>query len=278
MKKFIKIILFLVLIFLSLNTNANFQPIKSTLYFENINTKEIMYYDTISYNKKNLIDLYFLKYLDWKKLWKDTVFNSWILKEYCHDKNCYNKWIFQTSRYSTQLDWVYSDDIIIWSYNGDKSSLSKFIIDDIDFAEKFNNLYFKILKSLSIEFLIFFPLNLLVFFCFWYYIYIIISKYIKINSYIFIYVISFFIYLITFSILYYFWLWFINFNTVNFWFMSYFIIVWSFKFIVFLISKYTIEKYRKENNIKWNLEKNILYYYLWLIVLIILYIQLFEFI
>jgi hypothetical protein len=64
MKKFIKIILFLVLIFLSLNTNANFQPIKSTLYFENINTKEIMYYDTISYNKKNLIDLYFLKYLD----------------------------------------------------------------------------------------------------------------------------------------------------------------------------------------------------------------------
>jgi hypothetical protein len=237
-----------------------------------------MYYDTISYNKKNLIDLYFLKYLDWKKLWKDTVFNSWILKEYCHDKNCYNKWIFQTSRYSTQLDWVYSDDIIIWSYNGDKSSLSKFIIDDIDFAEKFNNLYFKILKSLSIEFLIFFPLNLLVFFCFWYYIYIIISKYIKINSYIFIYVISFFIYLITFSILYYFWLWFINFNTVNFWFMSYFIIVWSFKFIVFLISKYTIEKYRKENNIKWNLEKNILYYYLWLIVLIILYIQLFKFI
>lgn len=275
MKKLIKIILFLVFISLWINTNASFQPIKSTLYFENINTKEITYYETISYNKKNLIDLYFLKYLDWKKIWEGIIFSNWILKEYCRDKDCYNKWFFKKTSYSTQLGWVNNNDIIIWDYNKDKSTLSKFSISDINFDEKLNTLYFEIFKSLSIEFIIFLPLNLIIFFCIWYFIYIIFSKYIKINSYIFIYTISFFSYLIVFILLYYFKLWFINFNTVNFGFMSYFMIVWLFKLIALLISKYTIEKYRKEKNIKWNFERNLLYFYLVLIVLSLLGFNLF---
>lgn len=273
MKKYILFVIMFLFSFIT--TNANFNPVKSTLYFENINTKEITYYDTISYNMKSLIDLYFLKYLDWKSVWIDLVFGDWLLKEYCIEKDCYSAWIINKWLYAIYLDRINNDDVIVIKDNRNKSLLSEFSISNIKFQEKFNILYIEIFKNLVLEFIIFLPLNLYVFFFFGYLIYNIFTRYIKKNSYIFIYIFSFIWYLISFILLYWNWLWFINYNTVNFGFMSYFMIIWFPKFILFFLSKDLLKKYKKNNNIKSNFEIYILYCYLILFVIFVIYMNLF---
>ena len=126
------------------------------------------------------------------------------------------------------------------------------------------------LSSLSTEFIIFLPLNLLIFSCFWYLFYILFKNIVKIkHPYLFIYFISFIFYLIAFSLLYYYWLGFRNFSWMLFGFASYFMIVWIWKLVLFLTSVHVMEKMRKNNEKRFSFWNFVILFYVVLFVSIV---------
>lgn len=263
MNKIIKIILFLLLLFVWVNVNASFQPIKSTLYFENKQSKEIKYFETKSYTSKETFEIALIKFINKSNIWDKELFSNWYIKEVCIDKNCYEIWEISSSNFSLNINTKYDKEKAFLPNDKNNSNLKKFTSQDLLFTENINIIFSTLFFSIIAPFLFFLPLNLIVFYCFWYLLYKIFYKHYKINFFKYIYISSFFFYLVSTILLYYFWYAFINYNTMWFGFMSYIVLIWWIKLVLFFISKDFVKKYKEEEvKIKSNYENYIFYFYL----------------
>ena len=160
-----------------------------------------------------------------------------------------------------------------------KRQREEFLIDELSLSQKYELFDYRVLKPILIEIIIFLPLNLVIFHCVWYLLFLIFYKKFNINYFKRIYFNAWLFYLLSLIILYYLWYGFANWNAWLMWFFSYFVFIGIFKFTLFLISRYTIERYNKIEEEKSNLGNNILLWYwiiFWLIIWLSFLINLFS--
>lgn len=267
-------IILIILIFISfLSTTSAFDAVTTSVYLQNNKTNEIKVFNVKNFDTKTLLEIGFINKLSWKNIWDKNIIWNWDIIEFCSLDNCYNQWKLAKNSYIIYLEY--------WSkYNQIESKinskyLEEFNISDLNFNDKVKLFDWRIFWNLILEFIIFLPLNLLIFQCFWYFLYLLFLKYYNISYFKKIYLNAWIFYLISLIILYTLGYWFMNWNSAMMWFMWYFMFVWIFKLIIYLISRYTIEKYKKDENIKSDFEKNIYIYYLLLFILTIIYNKLF---
>lgn len=272
-----KIIVIILLFFLNISiifAAAWFseRPPKYYLFFKNSITNQEKYTKLNDY----LFDYYFNRYINWAEIWWNINIENWKLIKIIENVEdldnkkeqirLYEKWKINIWTYSIWLN--YSN----WE-KYDKIDLSKYdrlTFLDLTKKERFL-LYLDIfLWFFWIWFLLFIPINIIVFFSLGYFL-------LKTNVKIFknVYINSFLIHLITYIIIIYFWLSLQELLSVNYsWFMAYFFTVWFFKLILFIISTYTINIYNKkyDKNFKY---KYIIIFYIIVYLVFMLWIKLF---
>lgn len=269
MNKIIKILIFLILIWLGNYTNANFQPTRSTFYFENKESKEIRYFETVSYTMKDTHEIALIRFINKTEIWNKNLFSDWYIKEVCVDKDCFDRWEINSWDFWISIYQKYNEEKPFFPNNKNNNNYEKFSSSNLLFTENINIINTTLFSTIVLPFLFFLPLNLIVFYCFWYLLYKIFFKHYKIRFFKYIYITSFFFYLISTILLYYFWYSFINFSTMWFGFMEYIFIFWLIKLILLFISKDLIKKYNEEEKVRYKLEKYIFYFYIILFIIII---------
>lgn len=253
---FIKIVLCLAICF-SFIPSVFWRDIMNTsVIFKNNDTKWLIVFTLYTYESKSLLELSLIKELDWKNIW-DKILNLEIYSV-CREQECYSEWPISSNYY-----WIYSENRnnLVSQTKQEHEELN---IDTLPLSQKYELFDYRVLKPLLIEFIIFLPLNLVIFHCLWYILFLIFYKKLKINYFNRIYLNAWIFYIISFILLYYFGYWFTNFNAGLMWLISYYFIIGVFKFVLFLISRYTIERYNKIEEKKSNLGNNILLWY-WIV-------------
>ena len=263
-----KSFLILCMIILSISQAfANFSDISHYyLYFKNKNTNEVKYIETKSFGRWFFFNEYLLKYLDWSNIWADSKLDIWKLykieEAYYMSKS--NSTIYSYSNSWKISVWAfiinYENKLSTWSLS-DISKLKLLWFQDITNDEKmsiYSNIF---LDFFWILFLVFLPLNIIVFFCFWYLLFLLYERFwIKIfqNAYIN----SLIVYLIFYLLIIYNWFSFTELSSSDpFWFMAYALVVWVPKFVLYLISYILFESFHKKHHEKKIIYKKVMYWY-----------------
>lgn len=272
MKTLLKYLLFVIICnLLTPYANASFQPIKSSFYFENKNTKEIRYFNSWSYDMKSTSEIILLDYLKNKDIWDKSIFKEWYLKDYCYDKNCYNSWTIYWSSLATFAK--------NGSYDGTCSTITlsrnyltkQFKITDLWFLEIIKISYNSSFKTVLFWFLVLLPINLYVFQCIWYFLYKIFYRKLSLSLFKYIVINSSVVYFLSFILLYYYWRGFLNWASGWLAIWIYIFLMWLIKLVLILRSKDTIKTYKEENNIETVPEEKILFPIIMMFFIFILY-------
>lgn len=274
MKKINWLIVLFLLFFISFWYSYSFDTISSRVYLENISNNKTYVFYSSNFDKKSLLDTWIIEEINSKIIW-DTIINwKWKIIKVCIEEKCYREWEILSSSFIIKVKNYYQKDFIIEHY--DDKWIYEFDFSNISFKDKLSILSFKDFWYIFLEFLFFLPLNLLIFQCLWYLLYIIFFKKYKINYFKRIYLNAWIFYILSLIILYSTWNWFLNWNSAMLWFMWYFMLIGVFKLILFLVSRYTIEKYKRDEKIKSNFETYILLFYIFLFLLLFLFIHFFR--
>lgn len=263
MKKYlIKIIILITFWFSFIPAVFWFDAVITSAELKNIKTNEIKSFTVYNYKSKNLLELSLLKKLDWKNIW-DTILD-WEINAICYESDCYLTGWISTRSYRIYPAWR------LWNEKKyiPKLEREEFQINNLSLSQKYELFDYRVLKPILIEIIIFLPLNLVVFHCAWYLLFLIFYKKFNINYFKRIYLNAWLFYILSIIILYYLWHGFTNYNSGLMWLFWYFFFIGIFKFILFLISRYTIERYNKIEEEKSNLGNKILLWY-WIIFLLI---------
>jgi len=275
-----KIFLFSVLIILSiLKVNANFNiVVTDSLFFENLKTKEIKFVDIKTYKSRFMFNYYFLKYINNSEIWVRNKLENWKLIRVERKTDDYNTnkttiYNLQTGSISVWEFWINLHwDWFTWTLT-DITNLKKIWFSDLNYKENLSLLLSMFIDFFWFWFLVFLPLNIIIFFCFGYLLFLLYSKY-WIKLFKNIYLNSAFVYIIIYLFQVYYWFSLLELSAWKpFWFMSYLFFVFPFKLIIYLISYYLLEKFNKEYPDKKINYKKILMFYLILIAISILYIN-----
>ncbi|EKE28522.1 MAG: hypothetical protein ACD_3C00049G0004 [uncultured bacterium (gcode 4)] len=254
----------------------NFSDISTYyLFFQNKNTNEQKYIETKSYGNWFFFNRYLLKYIDWTEIWWKSKLNNWNLikieDSYFHDnpgnhETAYsNSWVISVWNY-----WInFENKISTWSLS-DVSGLGILTFQDITYFESIK-IYFHMLMDLFwIWFLLFLPLNIIIFFCFWFLLFLLYERY-WYGIFKNVYINSFFIYITAYLILIYSWLSFVELASGHaFWMSTYGVMVWIPKLFLYLISYKVFWIYHNKYPNKKILYKNIMYWYFMLFCLVMI--------
>lgn len=278
-----KIILFFIIFLFSIVwVNANFNIISNdSLFFQNLDTKEIKYVSVKTYRSRFLFNYYLLNYINKLEIWWNNKLEKWKLIRVERKQDDYNTNITTISNYLTWAinvwySWInLYEHWFTWTLT-DTYNLKKLSFSDLTYKEKlifYSNIF---LDFFWFGFLFFLPLNIIVFFCFWYLLFLLYEKY-WFKLFKNVYINSAFIYIIVYIFQIIFWLAFLELAAWQlFWFMSYFIFVFPFKLIIYLISYHILEKFNKKYPDKKINVKKVLWYYVILIVGSILIVNIFK--
>ena len=264
----------------SLQVFANFSSISEYyLFFQNKNTQEMKYIYTKTYQSRFFFNYYFLKNINKIQIGSDTWFQNWKLsrvEENNYDSKeseairSYVTWELNVRNF--WLDVKDSDNIFSGSLS-DVSGLQKLGFDDITPSER-QDIYFQMfLDFFWIWFLLFLPLNLVVFFCFWYLLFLLYERF-SWKFFRYVYFNSFAVYLLVYSLLIFNELSFFELSSIHvFWMWTYFLIIGLPKLIIYFFSLRTLAEYHKKYPEKKVYYKKVLLGYLAAFALFIIFIQ-----
>jgi hypothetical protein len=259
-----KLFFLLILVFWLISKTYWLKGDYTSTHLKNIHTNQIESFIVTNYDYKTLLELSLIKKINWKNIWDQVL--DWKIEWVCSGFGCYSSGTIRAYAYSVSVDNSIKNTKV------DNRKYDKFNIDNLSLSQKYQLFDYRVLKPLLIEFIVFLPLNLVIFHCLWYLLFLLFYKKYRINYFKRIYLNAWIFYAISFIALYYFWYWFTNFNAGIMGFFSYFFFIWLYKFILFLISRYTIERYNKKEKEKSDLWNNILLWY-WILFCLIIWIS-----
>lgn len=261
MKKYLFKIILLISLWFTFVPSVFWRDIMNTsVIFKNNDTKSLITFTLHTYESKTLLELSLINKLNWKNIWENIL--NLEIYSVCREQECYFEWLISSNYY-----WIYSNNKNnLVSQN--KENYQELSLDNLSLSQKYELFDYRVLKPILIEIIIFLPLNLVIFHCVWYLLYLIFYKKLNINYFKRIYLNAWLFYILSIIILYYLWYGFTNYNSGLMWLFWYFFFIGIFKFILFLISRYTIERYNRTEKVKSNLGNKILLWY-WIIFLLI---------
>ena len=246
---------------------ANFSSITEyNLFFQNKNTNEQKYINTKTHHSRFFFNYFLLKYINWSEIWGESKLQNWKLikiekKDY-NDKpgspeiTNYFSWKIRVYDY-----WINLEKWNTWALLY-LNNLNKLTFQDLTSHEKLNLFYLGILDFFWFLFFWLLPLNIIIFFCFWYLLFSFYEKY-WLSIFKYIYLNSFIVYLITYIILIFNWLSFPELLSLDpFWIWAYSFFVWLPKFILYLFSLIYLKKYHEKYPEKKVIYKYVIYWYI----------------
>lgn len=243
-------------------------PVTSSVYLKQLDTGEIKIFSAKNYEKKSFFEIWVLSELHEKNIGDSVLFWKYEIIQVCTNARCWKVGELYSGGYHVWLSmWAY--DVEPFDEIRD-NSIGQLKGSEFSIIEKIKLIPGKSIVSLIVGFFIFLPMNLLVFHCFWYALYLLCYKKYKIEYFKMTYLNAGICYFISFCILYLTWNGFINYNASLLWFMFYFYVIGTVKLILFLVSRYTIEQMKKRDKQKHQIDMYVYSLYLILFILFIM--------
>lgn len=246
------------------------------LFFQNKNTLEQKYVSVKTYKSRFFFDYYLLNYINWSEIWGESKLQNWkLVKIETKTDDHGNKYKspkishYLTGRIDIWNFWINLRNWFTWSLS-DVSRLEKLTFHDLT-PEENSKLYFEMfLDFFWAWFLLFLPLNIIIFFCFWYLLFSLYESY-WLYFFKYVYINSFFAYLIIYTTLIYYWLSFTELASGQlFWPMNYAFLVWVPKLGLYLVSYHLFWLYHKKYPEKMTIYKYIIVWYVFLFAIIVI--------
>lgn len=254
LKKWFLLFVTILSLLFSSQASASFSIISDDFFFfQNKNTSEIKYVNVKTYHSRFFFNYYLLNVLDKAEIWGPSKLQNWRLVRI--ESKLSDLW---KKGSSPSVSHYLSGEIDVWSFGinlprdgfsaplTDVSYLQKLGFQDLTREECIKFYFQMFLDFFWVWFLLFLPLNIIIFFCFGYLLFLLYEKFWW-SIFKYVYVNSFFVYLITYLTLIYNGLSFLQLTSGElFWFSSYFFFVGLPKFMLYSISYRIFKEYHQK--------------------------------